>query len=147
MIVQIDTVNHPLVQYLSEDPVRPQISIADRVGHSSRFALALVTDRAEPDSIVCVRLCNSVPSSVSQLLDSSEGPNAIFYTIWSRRSGSGSQLIVQARQWLLDRYHHVDSYYTLSPIGESVRKFHMGLGAHVYRQNSDTVNYSYNSSR
>lgn len=147
MIVQIDTINHPLVQYLSEDPVRPQISVQDRVGHSSRFALALVTDRVEPDSIVCVRLCDRVPSSVSELLDSSEGSHAIFYTIWSRRSGSGAKLILAAREWLVENFSSVNSYYTLSPPGELVRLFHMGLGASVYRQNRDTVNYSYNSSR
>ena len=142
MIECIHSIEHPLVQYLLSDPVRPEIPLAYRVGSESSFALALVDGIRQPRSIVCVRLCSQVPSSVDQLLSSQLGSIAVFYTIWSIQRGSGSELLRLAPSWLRTN-RSVSDFYTLSPISDSVRKFHLGLGASIYRQNSDTVNYHY----
>lgn len=142
MIVKVDTIDHNLAKYIADDPVRPEIAISDRLGDSSRFVLILV-ESSVPQAVVCIRLCDRIPRSVYELLSSSSGSIAVFYSIWSYSRGSGRQLLISARDYINQNHSEVNQYYTLSPHGESVERFHLGLGASIYRTNDSTVNYSY----
>ena len=80
-----DTAN-PLLEYIKDDPVRPEIPIEFRVSNN-RFVAALVNEQLE--AMVCVSLHNFVPESVDDLsVNNDEIDTAIFYTIWSYRAGA-----------------------------------------------------------
>lgn len=143
MLELIASQDHPLAQQILSDPVRPLIALEDRLCSPNSFVLSWVVN-GQAQSFVCIRLCNSVPNSVEQLLSSQSGSVAVFYSIWSLVRGSGRVLLLAARDWLLLN-REVTEFYTLSPPGESVRNFHFGLGAGLFRTNGDTVNYHYNN--
>lgn len=142
MLEFINSVNNPLLHYVRDDPVRPEISEEFRVTNN-RFMLA-VTESGQPHSMVCVSLHDFVPESVSDLNCTSSNPTtAVFYTIWSYRPGSGGILLREGLATIQDRYKTVTVFVTLSPKTEMARKFHLKNGAIVFRENLDTINYQY----
>lgn len=143
MLELIGSIDHPLAREILSDPVRPSISLEDRLSSPNSFVLSWVVD-GQAQGFVCIKLCATVPNSVEQLLASSAGSVAVFYSIWSLVRGSGRQLLLAARDWLIIN-REVTEFYTLSPPGESVRDFHFSLGAGLFRTNDDTVNYHYNN--
>ena len=143
MLHIIKTIEDPLINFVLDDPVRPEIPITWRVEDSNEI-FTLVDDNNKPQAIVCVAYCDSIPSSVDELFqENSEPTNAIFYTIWSYSSGAGRQLILQVQSYLKDTCKHITRYVTLSPPTEMARRFHLKNGAIIFRNNTDTVNYEY----
>jgi hypothetical protein len=143
MLYLIKDLDDPLAQYLNDDPVRPHIPHNERFGNN-RQVIAL-TDGTEVRAIVCARLCSSVPTSETELLadNCNEPTTAVFYTIWSYKSGSGQQLIREGVQLLKEQKPSIKRFVTLSPTTEMARKFHIKNGAIVLQINPDTVNYEY----
>lgn len=130
----------------ADDPVRPEISAEFRCNwpYSCVFVLGQVS---EPLAVLCCSFKESVPSSMDQLLySSSVGSNAIFYSVWSYNRGSGRSVIKLAQDWIRKNCS-VTGFYTYSPVGQQVRNFHLGLGASVFRENFDSINYSYDFSK
>ena len=143
MLHVIRTNDDPMIKFIKDDPVRPEIPADWRVS-KNREVLTLVDENKNPLAMVCVAFCDSIPSSVEELLTEAIAPNtAIFYTIWSYAGGSGGGLIGEAKQYIQDTYDHITRFVTLSPTTELARRFHTKNGAKVFRQNSDTVNYEY----
>ena len=141
MLTCITQIDDPLLVYLKDDPVRPEIPAEFRVA-ANRFVLALVEDQVR--AMVCVSLQNQVPVSVEDLGSiNSYVDTAIFYTIWSYAPGAGTQLLLSAVDDIRRRYPHVKRFVTLSPKTEMARRFHIKNGAIVFRENADTVNYEY----
>ena len=68
---------------------------------------------------------------------------AIFYTIWSYKSGKGAELLIQAVKGIQAQYPSVTRFVTLSPKTNLARRFHLKNGAIVFRENIDTTNYEY----
>ena len=68
---------------------------------------------------------------------------AIFYTIWSYKSGKGQELLFQAVKGIQEQYPSVTRFVTLSPKTNMARRFHLKNGAIVFRENLDTTNYEY----
>jgi hypothetical protein len=131
----------PLLVYLKDDPVRPDIPAEFRVS-GNRFVSALVED--QPRAIVCVSLHDFVPEGVDDLSCQTDSPNtAIFYTIWSYRPGAGAELLRETVAGIKRQYPNIKNFVTLSPKTELARRFHLKNGARVMRENQDTVNYEY----
>ena len=121
--------------------MRPEISREFRVS-GQRFVSALVDD--QPRAMVCVSLHDFVPETVADLSQDPAEPNtAIFYTIWSYAPGAATELLFATVDQIRELYPTVRRFVTLSPKTEMARKFHLRNGAHVLRENTDTVNYEY----
>jgi Malonyl-CoA decarboxylase C-terminal domain len=142
MLHLITTLTDQLLQYIKDDPVRPDIPGEFRVDRN-RFVAALV-ENERPASMVCVSMHDFVPESVQDLDRTVDDPTtAVFYTIWSYKPGSGAELLRTVLPRIREQYPTVTNFVTLSPKTELARKFHLRNGATVFRENSDTVNYCY----
>lgn len=143
MLQFITDLTSPLLEFLKDDPVRPDIPREYRVTNN-RFVSALVED--QPRAIVCVSLHDFVPSAVNELDLTAQTPTtAIFYTIWSYVPGAGAVLLRETVAGIKTQYPTIHRFVTLSPKTEMARKFHLRNGAFVMRENADTVNYEYNN--
>ena len=135
-----DTAN-PLLEYIKDDPVRPDIPIEFRVSNN-RFVAALVNERLE--AMVCVSLHNFIPETIDDLsVNNDHLDTAIFYTIWSYRAGAASKLLFAVVEEIQRLYPTITRFLTLSPKTDMARKFHLRNGANVFRENADTINYEY----
>ena len=141
MLSFIHELTDPLLDYLKDDPVRPEISREFRVS-GQRFVSALVEE--SPRAMVCVSLHDFVPETVEDLSQDSTEPNtAIFYTIWSYVPGAAGELLFATVDEIRRQFPTVTRFVTLSPKTEMARRFHIKNGAHVLKENDSTVNYEY----
>ena len=142
MLKFITDITDPLLQFIKDDPVRPEIPVDFRVS-PNRFVSGLI-DGENPSAMVCVSLCDQVPSSVTELTQEALAPTtAIFYTIWSYAPGAGKELLLQTVEEIKQQFPTVTRFVTLSPKTEMARRFHHKNGAVTLRENEDTVNYEY----
>lgn len=142
MLLLINDRSNPILEYIKDDPVRPELPIEFRVG-KNKFVSTLV-EGEKPRAMVCVSLHDFVPSSVSELLADAEVPTtAIFYTIWSYAPGAGVELLRETVAKIKEQFPTITRFVTLSPKTDMARKFHLKNGAFVFRENDDTVNYEY----
>ena len=142
MLTFITNPTHQLLQFIKDDPVRPDIPAEFRVSNG-RTVVALANED-KPDAMVCVSFHDFVPESVEDLVKVTELPTtAVFYTIWSYKPGAGRELLVKAVEEIKQTHPSVDRFVTLSPKTEMARRFHLKNGACVFRENQDTVNYEY----
>ena len=141
-LVNIQSLDHPLAQYLKDDPVRPDIPHDVRVSaNSTVFALQ---DEDKVSAMVCVKYQDQVPSNMDELMYEPKHPTvAVFYTIWSYMAGAGRDMILETRKWIEDNNPEITEFVTYSPKTEMARKFHLKNGASTYRENEDSVNYKY----
>lgn len=141
MLKFITDLTNPLLEFVKDDPVRPEIPREFRVT-DNRFISALVDEH--PKAIVCVSLHDFVPSTVNDLKRTADSPTtAIFYTIWSYAPGAGAELLRETVAGIRQQYPNVHRFVTLSPKTEMARRFHLKNGAMIMRENLDTVNYEY----
>jgi translation initiation factor 2B subunit (eIF-2B alpha/beta/delta family) len=140
MLSIVTNVQDPLLDYIKDDPVRPEIPREFRVG-KNRFVSVLVDEK--PTAVVCVNLLDRIPSSVEELGDSENPDTAVFYTIWSYSPGSGAKLLRETVADIKIKYPDVKRFITLSPKTALARRFHLKNGAEVFRDNLETVNYEY----
>ena len=141
MLSFIKDITDPLLEYLKDDPVRPEIPKEFRVS-GNRFVSVLVEEK--PRAMVCISLHDFVPQKVEDLGASTENPTtAIFYTIWSYAPGAATELLFQTVEQIKELYPTVERFVTLSPKTEMARKFHLRNGASVLQENETTVNYEY----
>lgn len=145
MLHLITTISDRFLDFIKDDPVRPEISREFRVS-SNRFIAALV-EQEEPTSMVCISLHDFIPATVDDLSKTVDTPNtAVFYTIWSYKPGSGAKLLREAVKNIQEQHPEITNFVTLSPKTEMARKFHLKNGAIVFRENIDTINYQYHFS-
>lgn len=141
MLCFIENLADPLLEYIKDDPVRPEIPKEFRVSHN-RFISALVQD--SPMAMVCVCLHDFIPVDVKDLMMAATMPTtAVFYTIWSYVPGAGSDLLFQTVQEIKSRFPTIERFVTLSPKTELAKRFHLKNGAIILRENEDTINYEY----
>ena len=141
MLSFITDLSNPLMEYIKDDHVRPELHCEFRVG-KNKFISALIEEK--PRAIVCVSLHDFVPERVEDLTADSEVPTtAIFYTIWSYAPGAASELLFSTVDKIKEQFPSITRFVTLSPKTEMARKFHLRNGAAVFRENLDTVNYEY----
>lgn len=141
MLKIINSLSDPLLEYIKDDPVRPELSTEFRVS-KCKFVGALVEDT--PQAIVCVSLHDFIPESVTDLAtDTNEPTSAIFYTIWSYAPGAARDLLMATVKEIQNTYPTVTRFVTLSPKTEMAKRFHLKNGAEIFRENIDTINYEY----
>lgn len=144
MLYVINQADDPLIEYIKDDPVRPEIPVEWRVSGNKKVFTIIDEQTNKPQAIVCVAFCDDIPTCVEDLFVESKLPtNAIFYTIWSYSAGAGRSLIQQAQKHISEAFGNVTRFVTLSPPTEMARKFHLRNGATVFRENETTVNYEY----
>ena len=142
MLTFIKDLTHKLLEFIKDDPVRPEIPTDFRVS-DGRMVAALVNED-KPDAMVCISFHDFVPQDTNDLKNTATVPTtAVFYTIWSYKSGKGQELLIEAVKGIQRDYPSVNRFVTLSPKTELARRFHLRNGAIVFRENGDTVNYEY----
>ena len=131
------------VSFIKDDPIRPEISTDFRVS-DGRVVAALTDEEQNPEAMVCVSFHDFIPEDVEGLKKTAQVPTtAIFYTIWSYKSGKGSELLYRAVKGIKAQYPSVTRFVTLSPKTNLARRFHLKNGAIIFRENIDTTNYEY----
>jgi hypothetical protein len=144
MLHFITDLTHKLLNFIKDDPVRPEIPADFRVS-DGRMVAALASDEDNPEAMVCVSFHDFVPAGVDDLKNVAQVPTtAVFYTIWSYKAGKGRDLLIQAVKGIQEQYPSVTRFVTLSPKTELARRFHLKNGAIVFRENVESVNYEYN---
>jgi len=136
------------LQLLDDDPVRPTISIEEKLDGGKVFVLE---SGGMIDSVICVKFTNNVPITENELLaysrkiieENLESSIAIFYTLWSYKKGSGRTIVFETRDWLKENMPEIKRYVTLSPLTEVARRFHTRNGATELQVNSETQNFEY----
>jgi hypothetical protein len=142
MLQFIKDLGNKLLEFIKDDPVRPEIPTDFRVSEG-RMVAALVEDE-KPDAIVCVSFHDFVPTSVNDLKNVTQVPTtAVFYTIWSYKPGKGQELLQEAVRGIKSQYPSVTRFVTLSPKTNMARRFHLKNGAIVFRENIESINYEY----
>lgn len=144
MLHFIKDLTHKLLEFIKDDPVRPEIPTDFRV--SDGRMVAALTDETEtnPEAMVCISFHDFVPQDVNDLNSTTVVPTtAVFYTIWSYKAGKGKELLIRAVKEIQKSHPSITRFVTLSPKTELARRFHLKNGAIVFRENVDTVNYEY----
>lgn len=142
MLTFIKDLTDKLLDFIKDDPVRPEISKDFRVS-DGRMVAALVEEE-KPTAMVCVSFHDFVPQDVNDLNTTAVVPTtAVFYTIWSYKAGKGKELLIQAVRQIQQDHPSITRFVTLSPKTETARRFHLRNGAIVFRENVDTTNYEY----
>jgi len=142
MLHTITTISDDLANLIKDDPVRPEIPLADRVNSNSR--IYMLKDGDETLAVTCVKFLETIPAAVDDLVVMiGSATTAVFYTIWSYTAGSGRELIVEAQKSIESEFPEIQTYVTLSPKTEMARRFHLKNGARELRENVDTINYIY----
>ena len=144
MLTFIRDLTSPLLEFIKDDPVRPDIPVEFRVS-GNRFVSSIVDDAEQkPKAIVCVSLHDTIPTSVEDLMKEAVAPKAaIFYTIWSYAPGAASELLFETVKQIQEMFPEVERFVTLSPKTEMAKRFHLKNGAEIFRENETTVNYEY----
>mgnify|MGYP001387125184 CR=1 FL=1 len=136
------------LQLLDDDPVRPGISIDEKMDGGKVLVLE---NEGMVDAVICMMFTNEVPITDKELLDFSkqriqdgkEGSIAMFYTLWSYKKGSRREIVFEAQKWLKEEMPEIKRYVTLSPLTEMARRFHLRNGAKELQVNSETQNFEY----
>jgi hypothetical protein len=143
MLHFIKDLSNKLLNFIKDDPVRPEISTEFRVS-DGRIVAALAENDNEPEAMVCVSFHDFIPSDIKDLDNTSQVPTtAIFYTIWSYKSGKGQELLRAAVKGIQEQYPSVTRFVTLSPKTNVARRFHLKNGAIIFRENVDTTTSEY----
>ena len=93
-LVELDDID------VSEDPVRPELTLGFRIQHGRKiFGLKYEN---EIEAIICVAFCPEVPYTVREMDYMSrvkDGKCAIAYTVWSRKRGAGREIVRKLGEW------------------------------------------------
>ena len=133
-----------LLGFLRDDPVRPLIPLTVRIAdNKSAYVLFNDTDCCV-DAVVCVAYTDRVLTEEKEIYENCEKPTiAMFYTVWSYKSGAGRKIILKVRDMILKERPDIKRFVTLSPKTMMARKFHLRNGAIELQVNKDTVNFEY----
>lgn len=132
---------------VSEDPVRPELTLGFRIMHGRKiFGLKY---NNEIESVVCIATCPEVPYTVREMdymsqaanQDGQRGDIVVAYTVWSKKRGAGKEIIKKLGQWCKD--NHYKRLVTLSPLTPMATHFHISNGAKLVHINRETQNFEY----
>ena len=140
-LVELDDID------VSEDPVRPELTLGFRIMHGRKIFGLKYDDEIE--AIVCVALCPEVPYTVREMDYMSqaaksrveEGSIAVAYTVWSRKRGAGKEIVKKLGEWC--KKQHCSRLVTLSPLTPMATHFHIKNGAKQVHINDETQNFEY----
>ena len=141
-LVELDDID------VSEDPVRPELTLGFRITQGRKIFGLKYDDEIE--AIVCIALCPEVPFTVREMdymsqaasQDGQRGEIVVAYTVWSRKRGAGREIINKLREWTIE--HNFSRLVTLSPLTPMATHFHIKNGAKQVHINDETQNFEYN---
>jgi hypothetical protein len=138
---------------ITEDPVRPELDVVFRRSYGRK--IFGVEYKKEIYAIMCFGFTDEIPKTVKELdlmtrdaylksaqRDQNIGQIAIAYTIWSKKKGGG-KLIVKEVFKMIKKSNHLDRLFTLSPLTQMARNFHLNNGAIEIQVNEETQNFEY----
>ena len=140
-LVELDDID------VSEDPVRPELTLGFRIMHGRKiFGLKYEN---EIEAIVCVAYCPEVPFTVREMdymsqaanQDGQRGEIVVAYTVWSRKRGAGKEIIKKLGEWVQE--NKFKRLVTLSPLTPMATHFHIRNGAKQVHINDVTQNFEY----
>ena len=113
-LVELDDID------VSEDPVRPELTLGFRITNGRKIFGLKYEDEIE--AIVCVALCPEVPYTVREMDYMSQAANqenergeiVVAYTVWSRKRGAGREIIQKLREWTIK--HNFENPYVYSTL-------------------------------
>ena len=140
-LVELDDID------VSEDPVRPELTLGFRITKGRKIFGLKYNDEIE--AIVCIALCPEVPFTVREMDYMSQAANqenergeiVVAYTVWSRKRGAGREIITKLRDWTIER--NFKRLVTLSPLTPMATHFHIKNGAKQVHINDETQNFEY----
>ena len=139
-LVELDDID------VSEDPVRPELTLGFRITNGRKIFGLKYDDEIE--AIVCVAFCPEVPYTVREMDYMSRvetGNIAVAYTVWSRKRGAGKEIIKKLGEWV--RENNYERLITLSPLTPMATHFHIRNGAKQVYINDETQNFEYKITR
>ncbi len=135
-LVELDDID------VSEDPVRPELTLGFRITHGRKI-FGLKYDN-QIEAIICVAFCPEVPYTVREMDYMSrvkDGTIAIAYTVWSRKRGAGKEIVTKLKDWIIK--NKCTRLLTLSPLTPMATHFHIRNGAKQVHINEETQNFEY----
>ena len=135
-LVELDNID------VSEDPVRPELTLGFRITHGRKIFGLKYNDEIE--AIICVAFCPEIPYTVREMdyMSSVDGGEiAIAYTVWSRKRGAGREIIIKLREWVIK--NGFKRLVTLSPLTPMATHFHIKNGAKQIKVSEETQNFEY----
>jgi len=140
-LVELDDID------VSEDPVRPELTLGFRITNGRKIFGLKYNDEIE--AIVCIALCPEVPFTVREMDYMSQAANqegqrgeiVIAYTVWSRKRGAGREIITKLREWTIA--NKFSRLVTLSPLTPMATHFHIKNGAKQVHINGVSQNFEY----
>ena len=135
-LVELDNID------VSEDPVRPELTLGFRILHGRKIFGLKYNDEIE--AIICVAFCPEIPYTVREMDYMSRvdgGEIAIAYTVWSRKRGAGREIIIKLREWVIK--NGFKRLVTLSPLTPMATHFHIKNGAKQIKVSEETQNFEY----
>ena len=140
-LVQLDDID------VSEDPVRPEITLCWRITKGREIFGLKYEDEIE--GIICIAYTNDVPHSVKELDMMSELVHmkkekptiAIAYTVWSRKRGAGREIIQKVLAHAKEQ--GIERVITLSTLTPMATHFHIRNGANQISINDTSQNFEY----
>jgi len=139
-LVELDDID------VSEDPVRPELSLEWRLSNGRKIYGLQYEENVE--AIICLAFTTDTPTSVRELDMMSELAHlkdqrsiAIAYTVWSRKRGAGKEIVNKVLDFSKDL--NVSRVITLSPLTPMATHFHISNGAKQISINEDTQNFEY----
>jgi len=140
-LVELDEID------ITEDPVRPELSLEFRKSYSRKIYGLKYEDQIE--GIICVAYCNDVPQSIRELDLISQNAHlqnnfttAVAYTVWSRKRGAGKEIMEKLLAHLKEK-ENIERVVTLSPLTPMATHFHIRNGAKLIQHNPTTQNFEY----
>ena len=136
-LVELDDID------VSEDPVRPELTLGFRITNGRKIFGLKYNDEIE--AIICVAFCPEVPYTVREMDYMSRVNDlksvAVAYTVWSRKRGAGKEIVSKLGQWAKE--NKVNRLVTLSPLTPMATHFHIKNGAKQIHINEETQNFEY----
>tara|TARA_B100000965_G_scaffold405258_2_gene438551 strand:+ start:443 stop:913 length:471 start_codon:yes stop_codon:yes gene_type:complete len=135
-LVELDNID------VSEDPVRPELTLGFRITHGRKIFGLKYNDEIE--AIICVAFCPEVPFTVREMDYMSrvkDGKVGVAYTVWSRKRGAGKEIVKKLGKWVKENKY--ERLVTLSPLTPMATHFHIRNGAKQVHINEETQNFEY----
>ena len=140
-LVELDDID------VSEDPVRPELTLGFRIMQGRKIFGLKYNDEIE--AIVCVAMCPEVPYTVREMdymsqaanQDGQRGEMLVAYTVWSRKRGAGKEIINKLAEWA--DMQNFGRLVTLSPLTPMATHFHIKNGAKQIKVSEKTQNFEY----
>jgi hypothetical protein len=122
------------IKYIKDDPVRPNIPAQVRI--QKHFEMYHTSG-----AVICTAFVDTIPTTEQELLDSSPGTIAIFYSVWSYMRKAGRDIVFEALDLAKER--GMTQFVTMSPKTDMAEKFHLSNGATLLAENESTNNFEY----